>query len=281
MLVTTKEHGPPLLVKDGTMATDVHSGRSPGPTRTAIDAKDRLILALDVPHDPEHRDLMIDRESARDLVRQVKGVVRFVKIGQPLYLAGGNELIEPFVGEGIRVFLDLKFTDIRETVKRAVEASVRKGASFITVDTHLEAVQAAVEAKGSSPDVKILTVTLLTSLDEDYLKNQIRSTFTTPQEYVLHKTRLARSVGCDGVIASGREAAAIRREVGSDFLIVTPGIRPAGTSADDQRRTATPEEAVRAGADYLVVGRPIARARSPRDMAQRIADEMQRAFDSR
>lgn len=264
------------------MAADAHSpGTSRAGTGGRIDARDRLILALDVPHDPGNRDLMIDRDSALDLVRRVEGAVRFVKIGQPLYLAGGHDLVETFVGEGLRVFLDLKFADIREAVRRAVEVAVRRGVSFITVNTSVDGVQAAVEASRASPEAKILTVTLLTSLDEDYLRNQIRSTFSSAQEYVLHRTRLAQSVGCDGVVASGREAAAIRRQAGPGFLIVTPGIRPTGSAADDQRRTMTPGEAIRAGADYLVVGRPIARAADPRHAAQRILAEMQEAFDSR
>ena len=201
-----------------------------------------------------------------------------MKIGWPLYMAGGQALIKEFLKKNKKVFLDLKFGDIAETVKRLVYVAVHEGVSFITVNTTFEGVRAAVQARGSS-DLKILTVTLLTSWDETDLREiGFRSSV---DEYVLYKTRQAREAGSDGVIASGREVAAIRETAGSDFLIVTPGIRPIGTRHQDHKRAVTPKESILAGADYLVVGRPITTETDPRQAAIRMIEEMQSAFDAR
>ncbi len=259
------------LVKAGAMSPRGSRIVGAGEMKLAhpVQARERLIVALD-----------LERDDARRLVHELRDVVSVVKIGWQLYLAGANDLIDEFVGQGIKVFLDLKFGDISETVKRLVAVAIRRKVSFITVDTSVESVKAAVEARGDS-DLRILTVTLLTHLGKAYLRDQLQ-TEVSVEEFVLNKTRLAQEIGqCDGVIASGREAAAIRRQAGKDFLIVTPAIRPSGSPADDQHRTTTPHEAISAGADYLVVGRPITRAADRREATRRIIDEMQRAFDSR
>lgn len=241
-------------------------------------AAERLIIALDVPHDLKDPDAMIDVDDARTIVRMLGDTAAFLKIGWPLYMAGGQVLIKEFKDQGRRVFLDLKFGDIAETVKRLVHVAVHERVDFITVNTSFDAVRAAVAAaKGS--DLKILTVTVLTSLDARDLAEMGQN--VSVAELVLRKARLAQKAGCQGIIASGKEAAAIRTQAGPDFLIVTPGIRPAGVSHEDHKRAVTPGDAIRAGADYLVVGRPIVRARNPRETALKIIAEMQEAFDSR
>ena len=243
-----------------------------------IRAAERLIIALDVPHDLKNPDAMIDVDDARVLVKMLGETASFLKIGWPLYMAGGNVLIKEFVDQGRRVFLDLKFGDIAETVKRLVHVAVRDRVEFITVHTSSDAIRAAVEAaKGS--ELKILTVTVLTSLDASDLEEMGEK--VSVRDLVLRKARLAQEVGCQGIIASGKEAAAVRDQAGPDFLIVIPGIRPAGASHEDHKRAVTPGDAIRAGADYLVVGRPIARASDPREAALKIIAEMQEAFDSR
>ena len=239
-------------------------------------AAERLIVALDLPHrDP---NAMIDVADARELVRMLGETATFLKIGWPLYMAGGHVLLKEFKDQGRRLFLDLKFGDIPETVKRLVQVAVRERVDFLTLNTTFDSVRAAVAAaKGST--VNLLTVTVLTSADDSDLRElgEQRSV----HEVALDRARRAQEVGCQGIIASGREAAAIRQQAGPDFLIVTPGIRPVGVSAEDHKRAATPADAIGAGADYLVVGRPITRAGDPKDAARRIIDDMQRAFDAR
>lgn len=240
----------------------------------SIQASERLILALDVP--PGRPDGLIEREDARRLVQELDGIISFVKIGWPLYMAGGYDLIPEFIEAGKRVFLDLKFGDIPETVKRLVLAAKERDVSFLTVHSSFRAVEAAVEARGQS-DLKILMVTVLTSLsDADLMEMGINSTV---ENLVLRKALKASEI-CDGVIASGKEAASIRAKVQKDFLIVIPGIRPAGVGHGDHKRAVTPTEAIRAGADYLVVGRPITQALKPQEAANKIITEMQKAFDS-
>ncbi|OFV98211.1 MAG: orotidine 5'-phosphate decarboxylase [Acidobacteria bacterium RIFCSPLOWO2_02_FULL_61_28] len=231
-----------------------------------INARERLIVALDVP----------TAEEAQKLVAQFEGVVSFFKVGLELYTATGPELVRLLVSEGKKVFLDLKFLDIGETVRRATEQAARLGASFLTVHESGKAVAAAVQGRQGT-DLKILAVTVLTSLDTSDL--QAMGLTCSVEELVLARAQKAMEAGCHGVIASGQEAQKIREMAGDQLLIVTPGIRPSGTSAEDQKRTAAPAEAVRAGADYLVVGRPVTRAPNPREAAIKILEEMQKAFD--
>jgi orotidine-5'-phosphate decarboxylase len=192
--------------------------------------------------------------------------VEFYKIGLELLFSEGLTLARELKLEGKRVFLDMKFLDIGNTVERAVAAVAGLGVDFLTVhglDT--KTLAAAVRGK-SCTDLKLLAVTVLTSLERFDLEEQ--GILLAPADLVLNRSKLARNAGFDGVIASGHEAAAVRAATGDGFLIVTPGIRLPGGDSGDQSRITTPEEAVRAGADYLVVGRPISAARDPQAAAE-------------
>jgi orotidine-5'-phosphate decarboxylase len=233
-------------------------------------AQDHLIVALDVP----------DLKQARDLVKQLGDEVSFYKIGWHLFAKGLVDFIEDLVTDEKRVFLDFKSVDIGETMRGMISSVSRLGVEFITVMGTSATINAAKEGRrGSRP--KILVVTLLTDHGEEEMRHEY-NTNKTINEFVAERAYLAASAGADGVISSAREVAAIRTAVPrSDFLIVTPGIRPAGISADDQRRITTPSDAITAGADYLVVGRPIIRASDRLAAARIILDEMQAALDQR
>jgi orotidine-5'-phosphate decarboxylase len=233
----------------------------------SIDARDRLIVALDVPNARE----------AGDLVAKLDGVVSFFKVGLELFCASGPELVRSLVSDGKKVFLDLKFLDIEETVKRAVQQVAPLGASFLTVHESGKTVAAAVEgARGT--DLKILAVTVLTSFDASDLK--ATGIEWSVEELVVHRANRAIQAGSHGVVASGQEARKIRG-LSKDVIIVTPGIRPSGTDQHEQKRATTPREAIQSGSDFLVIGRPINRAKDPRDAAIKIVDEVQQAFDVR
>lgn len=233
----------------------------------SLDASQRLILALDVP----------SADDAKRLLRQLDGVVSFCKVGLEIFAASGPDLVKWLVSQDTRVFLDLKLLDIERTVRRATAQAAGLGVSFLTVHAAGKTVPSAVEgARGS--DLKVLAVTVLTSWDAGDLHDM--GIHLPVEDLVLRSARKALRAGSHGVIASGREAASLREQLGNDFLIVTPGIRPAGASTDEQKRVTTPADAIRAGADYLVVGRPITQAPSPKDAALRILDEMQTAFDA-
>jgi orotidine-5'-phosphate decarboxylase len=222
-----------------------------------IDAtKDKLIVALDLP----------TYDEARALVDRLGDAVSFYKIGLELLLAGGLELARELKFDGKRVFLDLKFLDIGNTVERAVAAAAGLGVDFLTVhglDT--KTLNAAVRGRAGS-NLKLLAVTVLTNLEQADLDEQGIS--LTPEQLVLRRAKLANTAGFDGAIASGQEAGAVRAASGPQFLIVTPGIRLAGADSGDQNRVTTPEDALRAGADHLVVGRPINAAKDPRAAAE-------------
>ena len=213
--------------------------------------RDTLIVALDVP----------TAEEARKIVARLGDAVSFYKVGHELLFAGGLELARALKGEGKRVFLDMKLLDIGNTMERAVANAASMGVDFLTVHGHdTKSIRAAVAGRGTSP-LKILAVTVLTNLSAEDVAEQ--GNRMTPAELVLHRAMLTHAAGCDGVIASGQEAAAIRAKVGPGFLIVTPGIRPAGDAVGDQTRVMTPDAAIRAGADHIVVGRPITQAADP------------------
>jgi len=238
----------------------------------SVNARDRLILALDVP----------SADEAERLMDRVEGSVRFVKIGLELYTAAGPQIVRRATALGKRVFLDLKFLDIEETVKRATACVAELGVEFLTVHANRKVLRAAVEARDErrpATNLKILAVTVLTNFDSGDLRDM--GIQWTVADLVTARAKLAREMGGDGVIASGQEPAAIRREVVDPFLIVTPGIRPAGKGVDDHARSASPLQAIKAGADYLVVGRPIRDASDPRLAAEAIVGEMQTAFDAR
>jgi orotidine-5'-phosphate decarboxylase len=218
---------------------------------------------------------MPSAEQALKLISQLEGLVSFYKVGLELYTATGPDLVGALVSQGIKVFLDLKFLDIEETVRRAVQRVARLGASFLTVHESGQTVAAAMEGCRGT-DLKILAVTVLTSMGADDIKAMGLN--CSVEELVLQRAKRAMDAGCHGVIASGQEARKIREMAGSRLLIVTPGIRPAGEAHHDQKRAVTPADAVRAGADYLVVGRPVRDAADPRKAVQQIAEEMQTAL---
>jgi orotidine-5'-phosphate decarboxylase len=226
---------------------------------TQIPRAERLIVALDVPSAAE----------ARALVEKLGDAVRFYKVGLELFSAPGYfELVEWLAGRGRRVFADLKLYDIPETVKRAVANLRGCGATFLTVHGHRSVMEAAAREKGA---VKILAVTVLTSFDQRDLAEM--GATKTLDELVLARARGAAESGCDGVIASGMEAAKLKAAFGGRLLLVTPGIRPAGGNpADDQKRTVDVAQAFANGADYIVVGRPVHKAADPRAAALAIQD---------
>ncbi|MBM4133712.1 MAG: orotidine-5'-phosphate decarboxylase [Nitrospira sp.] len=233
-----------------------------------IAAHDRLILALDVP----------SAEEADRLMRRVEGTVRFVKIGLELYTAAGPDIVKRALDRGNRVFLDLKFLDIDETVRRATARVAELGVEFLTVHANRKALNAAVEGREEHP-LKLLAVTVLTNFDSADLRDM--GIQWSVADLVVARAKLAAELGCDGVVASGEEPAIIRRNVGPKLLIVTPGIRPAGKGLDDHARPTTPTQSIKAGSDYLVVGRPIRDAEEPKEAAQEVLAEMQAAFDAR
>lgn len=222
-----------------------------------IPARERLIFALDVPTHAE----------ARDLVATLGDSVGFYKLGLELCMAGDYAaLARELVAAGNKVFLDLKLFDVPETVARAVRAARGVGAAFVTVHGNDGMLEAAAREKG---DLKVLAVTALTSLDQADL--DALGFGVDLHSLVLSRARRAIALGCDGVISSGLEAAALRAAHGDAFLIVTPGIRPLDNRpVDDQKRVVTPEDAFRGGADHVVVGRPIRDAADPRAAAEAI-----------
>jgi orotidine-5'-phosphate decarboxylase len=234
-----------------------------------MQARDRLIVALDVK----------DIEAARNVVDELDGVADFFKVGLTLQLAAGVEdFIRDLIRGGKRVFLDYKYYDISETLKKAVARASELGVSFLTIHGPSVLIRGAVEGRGNS-DLKLFTVTVLTSLDAGDIA-EMGYTQHTPEQLVLFRARKALDAGCDGVIASGLEAAQIKALSTNKLLVITPGIRPDGYPEDDQKRKTTPHDAVAAGADYLVVGRPITGALDKRAAAQEIVDQMQTAFDA-
>ena len=221
----------------------------------------RLIVALDVP----------DAAAARALVEELGDAVEFYKIGLELAVSGGYfDLLDWLIRRDKHVFTDLKLYDVPATVAAAVRQLAGRGAEFLTVHGDRAIMQAAAAEKGR---LRILAVTVLTSMDGDDLRQQ-GIELDLPR-LVLRRARLAMAAGCDGVIASGLEAAALRRTLGSQPFIVTPGIRPAGTAGgDDQKRIVTPAQALANGASHIVVGRPIRDAPSPRERAETIQAEI-------
>jgi orotidine-5'-phosphate decarboxylase len=222
---------------------------------SSIAARDRMIVALDLPSTAE----------ARTFVARLGPAATFYKIGLELVMAGGLDLARDLVAQGKQVFLDMKLLDIGNTVERATRSAAETGATFLTVHGHDgKTLRAAVSGKAGT-GLRILAVTVLTNLDVADLAEQGHT--GTTEELVIRRARLARDAGCDGVVASGLEAAQVRAAVGFDLAIVTPGVRLPGGSAGDQARVATPQAAIAAGADYLVVGRPIVQASDPRRAA--------------
>ena len=231
-----------------------------------IIAVDRLVVALDVP----------DVEAAEVLLDKLQDSVRIVKIGLELFTSAGPAVVKLAQDHGKQVFLDLKFFDINETVKRATARAVDLGVQFLTVHAHRKTMQAAVDGRRSYP-VKILAVTVLTNFDERDI--QEGGSTLSISELIVARARVAADVGCDGVVASGQEPKAIRQAISQNLAIVTPGVRLIGGERHDQARVATPTLAIEQGSDYLVVGRPIRDADDPKAAAKGIVSEMQMAFD--
>ncbi len=223
-------------------------------------AREKLIVALD----------FWDIADARNLVRDLGDEVSFYKVGLGLQLGGGDEFAKELIGQGKRVFLDYKYYDIEETIKTAVRRAAELGVDFLTVHGAAGILKAAAEGRGNAK-LKILCVTVLTSMDAEDIREM--GFPCEVEELVLARAAKALDAGCDGVIASAREAAMIRARTGK-LLIVSPGIRPLGNAPGEQKRTATPHEAIQAGADYLVIGRPITAAGDPKRAAAAIIAEM-------
>ncbi len=239
---------------------------------SSINARERLILALDLP----------SVEEAYRLLDRAGDSVLFVKVGLELFATAGPDIIDKILARGKRVFLDLKFLDIEETVRRATAKVAEMGADFLTIHANRKALRAAVEGRsqgGPGGRLKLLAVTVLTNFDTQDLREM--GIQVGVAELVTARAKLAAEVGCDGVVASGEEPGSIRKQVGHQFLIVTPGIRPLAQDTHDHARVTTPSQAIHAGSDYLVVGRPIRDAADPRAAAEAIVTEMQAAFDAR
>jgi orotidine-5'-phosphate decarboxylase len=220
-----------------------------------------IIVALDVD----------SADEARSLVAKLGGRVNFYKVGLELYASAGVEFVRELIYEGKDVFLDLKVYDIPETVKRAVAQVARTGVKFLTAHAVGSVMRAAVEGRGNS-NLKLLAVTVLTSVGPEDLAEQGYT--GTIADLVVLRTRNAMELGMDGIVASPLEAAAVKAIIGRKKVLVTPGVRSAGAAKGDQKRTATPLEAVRDGADYLVIGRQITRAADPAREASRILEEI-------
>ena len=227
----------------------------------SLDPRERLIVALDVSSVAE----------AEALVVRLGESVSFYKIGYQLAFAGGIDFARALSGAGKQIFLDLKLHDIGNTVARGVESVARLGASFLTVHAYPQTMHAAVDARSGS-NLRLLAVTVLTSYDDADLA-AAGYDFTVP-ELAGERAAQARDIGIDGLVCSGEEAAMLRPIVGASMVLVTPGIRPAGADAGDQKRIMTPAAAIAAGADYLVVGRPVIAAPDPKAAAAAIVAEI-------
>ena len=210
-------------------------------------------------------------EEARALVASLGDSVSFYKVGLELYAAAGMDFVRELTGAGKEVFLDLKLYDIGETVKRAVRQISKTGVRFLTIHTPISVMHAAVEGRGDS-SLQLLGVTVLTSFDQSDLAD--RGCATPVAELVAERVKKAIEAGVDGVVCSPLEAATVRRIAGPNAIIVTPSVRSAGAGHGDQKRVATPAEAMRDGANYLVIGRQITRAADPAAEARRILEEI-------
>ena len=228
--------------------------------------QDRLIIALDLP-------TINEAESRIDAIGEAG---RFYKIGYQLMPIGGLELAGKLSTQGKKVFLDFKFHDIGATVERGVKSVCRLGGDFLTVHAEPDVLKGAVEGRGDDPRLKILGVTVLTSLNQESLRRS--GIDIKVEDLVLKRAEFAAEAGADGVVASAKEAAAIKARFGDALSVVTPGIRPTGASADDQQRIVTPADAIKAGADYLVVGRPVVNADDPAATARAITSEITAAI---
>src|ERR1700758_840737 len=229
--------------------------------RSDIPPGERLIVALDVP----------GVAAAEAMVARLGDSVTFYKIGYQLAYAGGLPLVRQLADAGKKVFVDLKLHDIGNTVARGVESVGRLGATFLTVHAYPQTMKAAVEGRAGS-DLKILAVTVLTSYDDADL--HAAGYRLNVADLVEARAQQAQVLGVDGIVCSPEEATALRKVVGHQMRLVTPGIRPAGSATGDQKRIMTPARAVAAGSDYLVIGRPIMEAADPKAAAEAVVAEI-------
>jgi orotidine-5'-phosphate decarboxylase len=224
---------------------------------------DPIIIALDVS----------STEEADDLVERLGPSATFYKVGMELFAASGPDYVERLIDRGKRVFLDLKYYDIGETVRRAVAVVALRGAAFLTVHAVPQVMRAAVEGRGDS-SLKLLAVTVLTSLDENDLAQMGHR--ESVGDLVRLRVHHAVECGIDGIVGSALEARSIRSAAGPDKLLVTPGVRSRGAQAGDQKRVATPAEALRDGSDYVVIGRQVTRAADPASEVESIREEIRK-----
>jgi orotidine-5'-phosphate decarboxylase len=236
-------------------------------TANVIAAKDRLAVALD----------FTDEHQAMKLVDNLGDSCQWFKVGMELYYATGNGIVRQLRDRGFNVFLDLKLHDIPNTVAGAVRSAAQAGASLLTIHASGGAamMSAAAEAASAPGSPRLLAVTVLTSMDANELAGV--GITASAADQVLRLARLARASGIDGMVCSAEEVAMLRKETGPETLLVIPGIRPAGTAVGDQKRVATPGQAIADGASMLVVGRPITRAADPMAAARAILEEIDRA----
>jgi orotidine-5'-phosphate decarboxylase len=227
----------------------------------SLDPRERLIVALDVP----------STAAAEALVSRLGESVWFYKIGYQLAFAGGLSLAAELIAAGKQVFLDLKLHDIGNTVARGVESVAQLGTTFLTVHAYPQTMKAAVQGKQGS-NLRLLAVTVLTSYDDADLA--AAGYELNVKELAAARAEQARDIGLDGLVCSAEEATALRNIVGRGMVLVTPGIRPAGSAGGDQKRIMTPARAIEAGADYLVVGRPVLEAGDPKAAADAIVAEI-------
>jgi orotidine-5'-phosphate decarboxylase len=230
-----------------------------------IDPRDRLIVGLDLP----------DVEAAEAMIARLGDSVTFYKIGYQLGYAGGLPLIRKLADAGKKVFADLKMHDIGNTVASGVESVSKLGATFVTVHAYPQTMKAAVQGRGNA-NLKILAVTVLTSYDDADL--EASGYRLGVRDLVEARARQAQSFGVDGIVCSPEEAANLRSIVGPHMSLVTPGVRPAGSAVGDQKRVMTPGDAIRAGADHVVVARPVMQASDPKAVADAIVAEITQAL---
>ena len=226
-----------------------------------IDPRDRLIVALDVP----------DLASAEAMVSRLGDTVTFYKVGMELAYGGGLSFVRRLADAGKKVFLDLKLHDIPNTVEKATAQVADLGATFLTVHAFPQTMKAAVKGRGAG-SLKILAVTVMTSYDDADL---VEAGYALGvRDLVERRARQAHAIGVDGLILSPEEVSAMRTLLGPDITLITPGIRPSGSAAGDQKRIMTPANAIEAGADYLVIGRPVTQADDPKASAEAIIAEI-------
>ena len=230
----------------------------------SLDARERLIVALDLP----------SLEAAERMVARLGDTVLFYKIGYQLAFAGGLPFAAGLIAAGKQVFLDLKLHDIGNTVEKGVQSVARMGAAFLTVHGYPQTMKAAVEGKRGST-LRILAVTVLTSYDDADLA--AAGYDMTVGELAAARAQQARDIGIDGLVCSAEEATNLRKVIDPNMVLVTPGIRPMGSATGDQKRIMSPARAIRSGADYLVVGRPILEAADPNAAADAIVAEIEQA----